>query len=290
MSQAIEIYTIISALKEAEKVMNLRKDWKSKNDEQDNFLKNFLEACRNDNVNQIELKVSDKAEIINSFLEKKGFSIRLQPFPLYTFGFASILDLLVEWVNIGKKVKIEGKNGVKFDGVRIDKDGVIFYKSDLFNDLAIAAVQTKSGDIVYLTVIKEPIKGIDLINIADDISKDMNVLLGRYDGVRFPMVNLDIINDIDWLKGLSTTKETNNIPAEITQAIQQIKIKMNEKGARFKSGTAMAVTLSAVRIDIRQDLIIKEPFLLWVERKGLKKPLMAAFITEEDWKDPENLN
>ena len=76
-----------------------------------------------------------------------------------------------------------------------------------------------------------------------------------YDGVRFPMVDLDITNDIGWLKDMSTATKNRDIPAEITQAVQQIKIKMNEKGARFQSATAMAVTLKCVNIP-KEDLII----------------------------------
>ena len=85
-----------------------------------------------------------------------------------------------------------------------------------------------------------------------------------------------------------TDTKVGNMPADIIQAIQQIKIKMNEKGARFQSATAMAVTLKCVMVP-KQDLIIREPFLVWVGRYELEKPIMAAFITEESWKNPGSL-
>lgn len=289
MSKASEVYTITAALKRAEEMMNLKKDWQPKNDIQKQFLKNFLQVCRNDKLDKIELEVSDEAEKINAFLEKKGFSIRLQHFPPNTFGFASILDLIVEWLYPGEKIKIDAKNGGKYDGVRIKKESVSFFESTIngYKNI-VACIKTKSGDIVCITVPKEPLEGLDLIEMACAISKNMTILRDKYDGVRFPMVDLDITNDIKWLIGMSTVNAKDK-PAIISQAIQQIKIKMNEKGARFQSATAMAVTLMAVMIP-KQDLIIREPFFVWVERHNLKKPLMVAFITEESWKNPGSLS
>ncbi len=296
MSKASEVYTIITALKRAEDMMSLKKDWQPKNEVQKRLLKNFLQTCRKDNVDEIEFDVSDKAEKINTFLEMKGFSIRLQPFPPNTLGFVGILDLIVEWLYIGEKIKIDAKNGGKYEGVRIKKEGVSFFESTAHGYRhIIACIRTRSGDSmreigdnVFITVSKEPIEGLDLIEMADDISKNMDILPDTYEGVRFPMVDLDITNDIGWLKGMSTTN-TRGIPAIITQAIQNIKIKMNEKGARFQSATAIGVTLKCVNIP-KQDLIIREPFLVWVERHNLEKPLMAAFISEESWKNPGSLS
>jgi hypothetical protein len=291
MSIASEVYTITAALEKAEEVMDLKKNWKPKNEIQQRFVTNLLPSCRDSKVKEIELEVSDSAEKINTFLEKKGFSIRLQPFPPNTLGFASILDLIVEWLYPGEKVKIDAKNGGKYDGVRIKKDGVSFYESTVNGyKHIIACINTKSRDMVFITVPKEPLEGLnglDIIEMADTISKNMDILPYAYDGVRFPMVDLNIINNIEWLSGMSTLN-MNNVPAEITQAIQQIKIKMNEKGARFQSATAVAVTLKAIMVP-KQDLIIREPFLVWVEKHNLEKPLMAAFITEESWKNPGSL-
>ena len=288
MSKASEIYTITAAIEQAERTMKLKNDWKPKNEIQKSFLKNFLQVCRGNKVSEIEFEVSSEAEKINSFLKKKGFSIRLQPFPPNTIGFASILDLIVEWLRLGEKVKIQAKNEGIYEGVRIIKDGVSFFES-VVNDYrhTVACLKTKSGDMVFITVPKEPLEGLDLIEMAEILSNNKDILPGVYEAVRFPMVDLDITNDIGWLRGMSTNNVTN-IPADITQAIQQIKIKINEKGARFQSATAIAVTLKCVNIP-RPDLIIREPFLIWVERPNLEKPLMAAFITEESWKNPGSL-
>lgn len=289
MSNASEVYTITAALTRAEEMMNLKKDWQPKNETQKRFLKNFLQLCRKYNVEEIELQVSDNAEKINTFLEKKGFSIRLQPFPPNTLGFASILDLIVEWLYPGEKIKIDAKNGEKYEGVRIKKEGVSFFESRVhgYRNI-IVRIRTKSDDMVFITIPNEPLRGLDLIEMADTISKHKDILLDTYDGVRFPIVDLNITNELGWLKGMSTVN-ARDIPAEVTQAVQQIKIKMNEKGARFQSATAMAVTFKCISIP-KQDLIIREPFLVWVERPNLKKPLMAAFITEEDWKNPGKID
>lgn len=288
MSKASEVYTITAALKRAEEMMDLKKDWKPKNETQGRFLKNFLRVCRKDNVDEIEFEVSDKADKINTFLQMKGFSIRLQPFPPNTLGFASILDLIVEWLCLGEKIKIDAKNGGKYDGVRIKKESVFFFESTVHGYRhVVAGILTKSSDMVFMTVPKEPFEGLDLLEMVDAINKNIATLPNVYDGVRFPMVDLDITNDIMWLKGMSTIN-LRDTPAEIIQAVQQVKIKMNEKGARFQSATAIGVTLKCINIP-KEDLIIREPFLVWVTRHDFQKPLMAAFITEESWKNPGSL-
>lgn len=286
MSNASEIYTIIAALNKAEETMDLKKNWKSKDEIQDVFLK-MLKTGRNDIIGEIELEVSDNADKINTFLKNKGFSIMLEPFPHDTIGFASILDLIMEWLFVGEKIKIDSKKGEKYDGVRIKKGGVTFFVSTgLGYEQTIACIQTISGDMVFIMVPKKPVEGLDLINMTDTIYKNMDKLPDVYGGLRFPMVDLDITNDMRWLTGLSTINKSN-MPAEISQAIQQIKFKMNDKGTRVKSGTAIGITLLATIP--KPDLIINEPFIVWVERHNIEMPIMAAYVTEESWKDPGNL-
>ena len=47
--------------------------------------------------------------------------------------------------------------------------------------------------MVFITVPKESLEGLDLIEMSDTISNNMGTLPGIYDGIRFPMVDLDMI-------------------------------------------------------------------------------------------------
>ena len=267
--------------------MGLNPNWVSTNETQERFIRHFLAACKGVSLKEIELSVSQNANEINEFLASKGFSIRLNPFPPNTVGFASILDLLVQWLQRGKKVDIIALNGKRYDGVQIKSEGVFIYGSTYKGQKhTVACLRTKSGDLVYMAVPMVQAEGLDLLDVARSLTDNVEYP-APYEGIQFPMVKLDIVNNIDWLLGMETRNQSGT-PAVITQAIQQIRIRINEVGAHFESATAMAVTLKGIHIP-KPELIIREPFIVWVIRPNVKEPIIAAVVTEENWENPGSL-
>jgi len=75
-------------------------------------------------------------------------------------------------------------------------------------------------------------------------------------------------------------------PAIITQALQQTKLRMNEEGARAQSAVAIGVLRGCLPT---YDYVIDWPFLFWITRPGISKPLFVAYVTEDDWKNPGDI-
>ncbi len=287
MSITAAAYPIVAALVEAEKMdgMGPNRQWQARNKVQLLFLEQFFKQCRGEigKIPEIESIASWSVEDINAFLRQRGFTIQLRHIDANTFAVASVLDLLVEWKNKGDIRTVRGIDGLDYAGVRIGKDSVEFYKASGHRHL-IAALETKTGDTVYMTMVdREPADGLNLIILAEALSERMRPTFPM-NSVIFPMVDLNQQVDISWLIDMAT-RGIDGQPAWITQALQQNILRINEVGARAKSGVAMAVTRGMTP----PDLIINGPFLVWFERQHLAKPLFAGYITPEDWKNPGTL-
>lgn len=291
MSSTMVTYPIVAVLVKVEdmKLMGPGLTWQAINETQERFLQEFFLLCRSEAgaIPEIESLASWSFEKINAFLLKRGFIIRLQPFGANSFGVASVLDLLVEWLLEGKVVTILGADKIDYPGVRIPEGGASFYTSD-GHPHPIAQLETKNGDFVFMTMFDSPPDGFDLILKAEKLSRRRR-LIHDYAGLVFPMVDLDRKEDIGWLAGLQTVTKVG-MPAAVSQALQQTILKMNEVGARAKSAVAISVTLGLPSMArIKPDMVIDRPFLVWFMRGDFMKPLFVGHITQEDWNNPGDI-
>lgn len=177
---------------------------------------------------------------------------------------------------------------------------MLFFGSKI-HKYPIACLATKSNDamymstkvnvVMYMTIIDsvpDNIDGLGLIMKAEELSKNKQFTDYNFGGLRFPMVNINQGVDIGWLKGMATVGK-DNLPYYISQALQQNKLRINEIGARAQSATAISVRLMSA-VPPPPDYTIDRPFLVWFERRGLSKPIFAAYVTEEDWRNPGDIS
>jgi len=288
MSTTVCTYPIVAATVRSEDILGPNRVWEARNAMQAHYLEEFFAACRGEvDISEIESIASWEADVINRFLAERGFSIQLEPFDPLTFGVAAVLDLLVEWIQEGTVTTVVTDGVDQYPGVRIAKKGVSFFTAPGHSN-PIARLATKSGDKVYVTMLDDPPEGFDLVAKAEAFSAGLEICWD-YDGLVFPMITLDQEVNISWLLGMETVQESTGRRAWVTQALQQTKLRMNEKGARVESAAAAAVTLEAC-IMPKPDYVINKPFLIWFERDGLSRPLFVGHITTEDWTNPCGLD
>jgi hypothetical protein len=264
--------------------------WSSVNPTQDSFLTKYFPGVRAalSKIREISGIVSRSADEINSFLASRGFSMKLKPFGADSIGFASVLDLVVEWMTEGTRTLVRSvTSGREFTAVRLT-DGVRFCRSDNHTH-PIALIATKSGDLVAMTKLDSIPNGeFALEELAGQLTRDAYQVYNEFGAVVFPMVNLNRNFDVSWLLGM----ELNGDP--ITQAIGQVKLRMNEKGARAQAAVAIVVTRSMSPRTF-EDMVIDGAFLIWFIRQEFDSeqqyvPLFVAHVTEEDWADPGDLS
>lgn len=287
MSQTGVPYAIAAALRAGEVFVKAKTPWTAGSDEQRRFLERFYTADAQQeaaNIPEIASIAARTADAINRFLRERGFTIALDPFiGEDPFGVASVLDVAVAWTKVGAVTEIQV--GVsQYSAVRLTGAQLRFHRAS-GHQHPIAGILTQSGDRVFMTVAGLGYSDLERVIQARELSR-MRDVVGDYDGLVFPMVNLSHQPDISWLKGMFAVGEDGRLAA-ITQAVQETRFRMNEHGARAESAVAYGATLGAA--PPQRDLVINEPFLLWIERDGLSLPLFTAYVTPEDWKNPGSL-
>jgi hypothetical protein len=104
----------------------------------------------------------------------------------------------------------------------------------------------------------------------------------NFEGVQFPMVDLDVYPDISLIQGLGI-----GAGYHVGTALQQTRFRMNEHGARAQSASAMAISRGISRVVPPH--VINRPFLLWIKRDGLDFPIFASLLCEDVWSEPKEL-
>ncbi|MFA4999456.1 MAG: hypothetical protein WC519_01885 [Parcubacteria group bacterium] len=226
------------------------------------------------------------ADTLNKTLANNGFGdMQLESLGDRGFGAVAIFNVLLNWRKEGLKsyVKYGGKkySAVKMTGGPDSGFEIIKYGR---ND--VAAMQTKCGDTVYMTIADKAYEGFALANRIDSIAE--NILKRSEKGIDsliFPMIDAKINSDISWLQGLRV-KRTEFY---IAQALQQTRVKMDETGVRVTSAVTIGMQITAYAKIVRID----KPFFMWIERtdeEGGKLRYFYGYFGEDSWKDPEGLN
>lgn len=281
------LYPIVSALVSAEEELGPQRAWLAQNDAQHQFLELVHGPSRNEvnGIPELESLASQNIEAVNNFLRERGFTITLRPTgQAGDIGVASVLKLTLEWLLSGKGVELQAKGTTNvYPGVRLQEDAVEFFESP-YHLHPIVQIFTRSGDEVFLTKVSGTVSESFLRAIAGHVLSELKSSKERYDGVIFPMIDLDMQPDISWLCGLSTVGK-DGVPAVISQAIQQTKFCMDEVGAKVESAVAMMVSRGII-IDAPQPYVINQPFLAIVKRPSLKQPIFIGYLDTDCWKKP----
>ncbi|HLC38683.1 MAG TPA: hypothetical protein VJJ80_00935 [Patescibacteria group bacterium] len=299
MSRTVCLYSIAGMLKAAEEYLGLgieggvEPDWQTKNVAQRKFIRQYYNPCRAeiDKIPEIEYTASPKASEINEFLRQRGFSISIDfPENPMHFGAAGVLDVLVEWKIKGEKKPIRMGTKVIPDAVRLPKEGVGFVKLLSLSE-PIVHLETKSDVHVFMYQHPEHIDGFELLEMASDLTAQCQSTFNYhrdYDGIHFPMVNLQQQVDLSWLLGINIDS-LDGVPVDLVQVLQENKLRINEIGARAQSATVGKMVFRGIEMPL-PDYIIDQPFLIWFVRAGLSMPFFAAWVSEEDWKEPPDIH
>jgi hypothetical protein len=246
---------------------------------------------------------SPKAAVVNQFLAKHGFDIKLRQ----TIGMhvASVLKIGVLWhPGTAKRASLNTHYGT-FPGVLAEKSNVVMSPAHPY---PIAQLSTQNNDLVMITKATSQLNNVALVRYLTGLSEVGLKESEGYRGVHFPMVRYEETIDVSWLLGLQIENPNSpglgemlmrlaggkfghsQVPYVINQAIQLTRFKLNEVGARVESAAAMSAARGgAVHRPATQLLVIDEPFYLWIKRGGMKYPYFVGLFAQEHWCDPGSL-
>ncbi|MHA1634606.1 MAG: hypothetical protein ACTSUZ_08640 [Candidatus Thorarchaeota archaeon] len=289
-TQTLVVYPISSAIRQAELFLENVESITTVNDIQKKFMDHIHEFCKGDiqQIKEIESIADIDNEKINAWLKERGFQIKLGPFGPGGFGVASILDLLGEWAIKGKEWSITTEENEYYPGIKMTNYGKKFYRvKDSPN--FIIEIETKDSDLVYLMMEDAVPTGLELLDHIEKIQKEKMEAPFEYDGFIFPKIDLDEETILEWILDLRFETPKREVPFYIiAQALQQTKLKMNEIGFRVKSAVALGI-LAGAAPKRTEPYVINKPFLMWITRPGLAKPLFIGYLNKDVWKDPKGL-
>jgi len=277
---------INAALKAASEFLKSELQWNAINETQSRYLSEFYDD-KPDEFEFVKRKASKSIIDIVEFLSKNGFpNIHLDPLDPGEFAIAGVMDHLVNWEVAGRSSTLTGKDKNKYSAVDFSDGGwkVFTYSG---HKHPVAVISTKSGDSVYLTFPKkEPqdtISGLfDIVKFAEAITNNKGHQR-HYDHLIIPKLKYEGDVDVTWIVGMKTIDKNKN-PWVIRKAIMKSRLKLNHLGARAQAAFAGVMAFSKGPSKRGKYLIFDRPFLIWFVHD--KKVTYAAYITEEQWKDP----
>ncbi len=287
MSSSIIVWPIIKALLVAAQFLGINPvEWQAVNKQQQIFLeKHFNEHDKISLFTDKELCgwASKDYQELNAILKREGFTIELSPFEAGGFGVVSILDVHFKWLHKGRKTTILNEHNKEFAAVTMKHGFNVFSAMDYTQP--IVCIKTKSDDTVWITMSDHhiPLQDFELLQWIRTVKNNRLTSTDDYDAVKFPMVDLDQEVNISWLEKMQLQDWY------IAQALQQNKFKMNEVGAHVKSAVAIAMERSCHDPRDENNIVIDKPFYLWIERPGITDPIFAGYITEQHWKEPQDI-
>ncbi len=279
-TQTSVVLPIVGAVRITEEKLGGDARWRATNPEQEIFLRDYYGSTISLLARVPELVSS--AEVLKA---ADRYEVRAK----------SVLDVTVEWPELGDQTDIEHAiTKQRFAGVRMKSAYVTFFRT-ADHPYPVACVKTKTGDTVYMAMCPEArgLKDRELDRLIAKCfsSAQLRPTFREFGGLRFPMVKHERLENITWLVGMRG-QDAEEWPAEIVEATQETKLRMNCKGARVRSEVRLrtVVLLSAGPMDMPPpDHTIDLPFLIWFTRPSLPVPYAIALIGEADWRDPGDL-
>lgn len=289
-TRAICRIPLVGCLKKAEEYKSLTSDWQSRNEEQENFIRHVRLADELSVFTKEEFDsiVSEKSDEIDKWLSDNGFTLKCPEIRPGEFATASFIKMFVKWLEEGDKTFVTSNN-TRYPAVFFKEENG---KTINVNNITwgVTSLSTKEGDVkVYCAM---PTDGDfnfnetpeeEILNIACDLELRYSQAFSSYEGVRIPMIDLDIEVNQQWLKGLQ------NGEWEVAECLQQFILKLNEKGATAKSAAIMMLKCACSLQQIPV-LVFDKPFLLWFSKNGVFYPAFLAVCGTDCWKEPKNLD
>jgi hypothetical protein len=187
--------------------------------------------------------------------------------------------------------RIDG--GLNFQGTQVECFGVNSHKPGhaairrqvsildyVSPDDFVVELATKSdGDRVILAKVK-PQETLEktVQAVGSRVSSARPQQMGNDDVLKVPKLNFDLTRKYQELIGLIlAVKNPRAYDLRITEAMQNIRFQMNEKGVVLRSEALIQYKSGSVSVDSRR-MILDQPYLIMLQMKGDKTPYFVLWV------------
>lgn len=229
---------------------------------------------------------SNSASELNAFLVSHGYDPLFREFTQGGVGSATVNDLLIQWNEQAMLTELPavppGSHTLEvFPAFEVTQQN--FELFDLPNDSYAVKLSADGGFAVWLLQVDDPPeRQYDLLDRANDTMADkvpVDPDRAPYNRVVVPCMDLNLQSDLVWMHGMNKNDHV------IDQAVQVLRIRMNELGARTQSATALGTTRSSP--SARRRLMFNKPFYGWFTGPDSSVPFSVFYSTPEAWRRVE---
>ena len=243
----------------------------------------------------IKEKFNETNDILNNINWEKSNVDGIENYVFYAmlyreFNFENPFDTLAN----GKFYAIaDSYDDIKYFGINVDSDSklysqvdILYYNSD--KDYAVI-LNTKEGDELILARGNNGATYSDIYNSIIDKTKlfDGEIKFGKNDFLKVPNLKFNVLKEYSELvtDGSDVNKKFKDYRGNncyIEDAIQTIKMELDESGGKVKSEAIIAMTVDGAALD--EEVVEKRyfyfdhEFTVFIKEKGKKVPYFAANI------------
>lgn len=255
--------------------------WITTNDTQDRYLADYggSQFDLAELAPYLKGKVTPSASELNAWFAEHGWTMNLD-FPADGLGIGSIFDLLVDWSVPGKKKDYgicigprSERNWYAGAEMRPSDGGLKGHRLAGYEHPLFELSTTQEGWKVFLVEADGPVDALDLPKRAASLLA-LDRLSGDFSKLEFPIVNLETTVDIGWMAGLAV----ENGSFQIDEAVKQVKLTLDDKGARAQSAVAYAMRGMENGV-----YTIDKPFYVMFCREGMALPAFVALSAPDSW-------
>lgn len=158
---------------------------------------------------------------------------------------------------------------------------ILRYESDEVFTVELAT--TSEGDrLVIAKVVPGRTLGATIQNAMGTLNPTEEIPFRYGDSLVVPVMNFDVTRDVKELVGASVSGSKSG--GGVTSAKQNIRFRLDEKGAMLKSEAAIGITLARPEPD--KQMVCDDAFLVLMMRKDAAHPYFAAWIDSPELLSP----
>ena len=261
--------------------------WNTSNDIQRNYLDSYhslMSSELGDKANATGLldeylkgKVTNDFNDLNQWFAENGFPDMNLYFPPNGLGIGSIFDLLVDWIQPGEVTSLY-IDGERYKGVQMknNPNNVKGFKLKGYEYPMFELMTRQDGWTVYLVEADinstYPLDPIDLLSHSQRLLSFSREPFS-FTKLKFPHVSMKLEVDISWMKGMKVDDGF-----QIDEAMKQLILQLDDKGARAQSAVAIATRGLDMGI-----YTINKPFFVIFMREGLPLAPFVAMTAKDTW-------
>lgn len=271
--------------------------WRATTPAQDWFMNNIFQNSFLDSQNIPELKsiATDDAKATSHFIKENKLQATPSKLPKGYFSIFSSMDLKINWTQPASEAEITiGQNKYKAGTLQTRISLMLpplnYQDARVDNPVILVDTIVPNQQILIYKSKRAPLSNLELLSrINTLVAKSLPVRVNQPIQVTYPLFDIEKTMDVGWMRGLEVY-DASGLPLTLHDAVQRNKVAVGLDGVSLLNqirtrtlGATQPSTKTKQTNNTAKQLIVDEPFYFAIIRRNQRLPLVAAYVTQDDW-------